>query len=1335
MLEKDQNESKVSLLAQWKLKKKDKAVLSGISKAPEGAVIPLSKGQRRLWFLQQMYADSSVYNYSESYTFKGDLHLENLCSALKMVCNAHSILRATYHMEDGQLFMKFAEESQIEFSNFDLSNLPTEVALKKANDIMLDKAKYAFNLKVPPQVLATIIKISPSKHILLLTLHHIYTDKWSMGLLREEWASYYRSLNEGSTPRIKQYDIQYGDFTYWQQQQEEDPKQLQYWKEKLSGEIPTLNLPLDFSRPTVTSFHGGASPTQYFSKDLSQQILNVSKALDVTPYVLCLSVYYVQLFRYSGQEDILIGSPVASRDQRAIESLIGFFNDTIVLRTSIIPEMSFATFVKKVKQTTLEAFSNKDIAFDTLVNKLKIERSRDINPFFQTMFLYHAVPKTPIFAEDVVLEHSFFDGGVSKFDLTLYISEEDGILSSTFEYASDLFKAATIERFQEHFKNLLKAVVANQNQQLSKLSFLSKKEQLFMTSNSLNKANAFSSFNAIHEVFVSVAKTKGTKTAIAFKNETMDYKQLNHQSDVLALEILKTTKGKNEIVALCFEKSLDMIVGLLGILKAGCAYLPIDAKYPQDRIDFMLKDAQIQLVLSYAKSTAVLAHKNLTLLVLDEIDYTVTTKEIKLPSVPSNAMAYMIYTSGSSGRPKGVPITHKNILSSTAARLEFYKDAPECFLLLSSISFDSSKAGIFWTLTTGGTLVVAEDQIEQDVTKVEAIIAKHQITHTLMLPSLYDLVLQYCNPKKLQSLNTVIVAGESCATDLCLRHFSTLDSVNMVNEYGPTEATVWCIAHNIKKQDISHKPVAIGKPIASAEIYLLDPYLNLVPIGAAGEIYIGGEGLSGEYFNRPELTAKAYIDNPFDETATTKLYKTGDFARYSDDGTIEFLGRNDQQVKIRGYRIEIDEIERAILEEEAITNCVVLVDIFGAKKSKRLVACFTANSKLNSAELKNRLKLKLPEYMVPSLLQQIEHFPKLPNGKIDKTLLKNLAKKGTELTNEVTKRELTKLESKLVLLWQKVLQIEGIKIDDNFFDLGGDSILSIQFIAEAKKEGLTLSPNQIFDYQTIEKLATFLELKTDKVEDWNYLVAIRKEGFKKPIFCIHAGGGHIFFYNILRKYIPKERPIYALQAAGVYGEKQMPKDIEQMATDYLKAIRSIQPKGPYNIVVYCFSVAVGHYMAHLLSLQNEAANLIVIDTMADPWNLNTPKRLKMRIKGFVKRTMNNPLKAISGMILDRWVYKKANFKAANSPEEQALVNITRNLAAISTAYKWHPIQSKVSIVLTNKLEQSINDEIVNSWQELVKTKVEVVTTAGEHKNIFEEPDVADVASKIENFSI
>ena len=913
----------ISLLSRWKVSEKKKSQSFGLDKAPSNAKLLPSHGQQRLWFLQQLYPENPVYNYSEVYTFKGNLNPEFLNQSLQAIYASNTILRTSFQLVNGELISSIEPKGKIPIKEFDLSLMSSSETASRKSDILMDDASRHFDLDAAPLMRVSLLRIAKTEWTLLVTMHHIITDKWSMGLFREQLAQHYRQLCKTGAIQNGSAELQFSDYAYWQQRQIPEAGQMEYWRNKLSGDIPYLTLPTDHQFTGNTTFKG-SSHVQHFSKELSEKLLNLSTHLGTTPYVLLLSIYYLMLYRYSGQHDILIGTPISVRKGKALENMIGFFDETIVLRTKLTPSMGFPELVRKVNETTLEAFANKDVPFDLLVKELKPERTLGKNPFFRGMFMYHAVPEKPSFGDEVELDYTFFNSGVSKFDLTMYISNDQGLLSSSFEYSTDLFEKSTILRFQEHYKILLEHIVQHPKSKISAISMLTEKErELFLPEKATQNA-VYANFKGIHEIIEAEALKTPDQPAVTFKATTINYKELLTRADKLAQHILLHSKGKNEIVGLCMERSVDMIIGLLAILKAGCAYLPIDPEYPIERVSYMLTDSNVAAVITQNKLADIFAEYQGGVLFADDLP-SENGSLIKLPQADRSHLAYVIYTSGSTGNPKGVPISHGNIINSTEGRLHFYQDNPKAFLLMSSIAFDSSKAGIFWTLCTGGNLVISEKRLEQDIDKICEVIRENSVTHTLMLPSLYKTILEFGTLSKLSSLQTAIVAGEACTPAVCEIHFEKLPGTALYNEYGPTEATVWCIAHKIEQKNIGDV-IPIGKPVANAEVYLLNEALQMVPIGAVGELYIGGPGLAGKYLNNPSLSEEAYVVHPFKENTTSKLYKTGDLGRFMKDGCIQFLGRADQQVKIRGFRIEIGEIENILENYDEIEKAIVFLD-------------------------------------------------------------------------------------------------------------------------------------------------------------------------------------------------------------------------------------------------------------------------------------------------------------------------------------------------------------------------------------------------------------------------
>ncbi|MFS4481478.1 amino acid adenylation domain-containing protein [Hyunsoonleella sp. 2307UL5-6] len=1081
-----EDKTKVSLLDRWKSKEKREKLPNTVNIAPVDAKVPLSYGQKRLWFLQHMYPKNVFYNLSESYTFEGILNIKNLKECLNAFVDKHQVLKSYYPTEDGTPIFKINNKITPNFTVEDFTNYNIKERQSRLKSYMDKQANFNFNLSSSPLFKGSIIKVEETKHILLLTFHHIITDQWSMAILKNEIANNYKQLSEGIPINSKANLISFKDYAYWQNKHQTFEKQIAYWKQKLSGNIPVLALPIDYKRPKTPSYKG-ENLVLKFDKETSHKILNTAKTLEVTPFILFLSAYYLLLNTFTNQDDIVIGTPIANRNSSQLENVFGLFIDTIVLRTSIDKSFTLQEFITNVKHVFAEALTHKDIPFDVIVKSLNIERSLSVNPLFQTMFVYSSKSQSPSFGEHLeLINHSNYITKVSKFDITLFVTEAHGEISSHFEYATDLFEENTINRFQNYLKLTLEYIVENINNTINNITSLTPADKVLLDKNNTPKTNLLKKHSGIHHCIEAIATTYPDAIALSFENTSITYKTLNEKANSIAHELLKSTSKNNKIVALCVDRSLDMIIGMLGILKSGCAYLPVDPDYPTQRIEFMLKDAKVDTVVTQHTLNNLFEAFDANALVIDKIDYSKNNTQIGLPIVKETDLAYIIYTSGSTGQPKGVPITHKNIINSTGGRLNFYDKNPSAFLLMSSISFDSSKAGIFWTLCTGGNLVITKKRIEQDIIKIANTIAQYDISHTLMLPSLYHIILNNVESNKLKSLNTVVVAGEACTPSLCDTHFKILPKSSLYNEYGPTEASVWCIAHKIVPEDIDKKSVPIGKPVANAKIYILDTDNKEVPFGVVGEIYVGGQGLSNGYLNRPDLTKKAFIDNlPYPKE---RLYKTGDLGKYRNDGSIDFLGRVDQQIKIRGYRVELDDIENTLNKNILVKQSVVLVT-HNEGKPKRLIAYIKPETEFDEQKLKHSLKNILPDYMVPSSFIRVDEIPLLPNGKVDKTALSKIEVVSKLNETQPVEKPKNDIEQKLLDIWKDILDIKLLSTTDNFFEVGGDSITSIQIIAKARKAGIAIAPNQLFEHQSIAELAMFVSLENNDLKK-NYDIVI-----------------------------------------------------------------------------------------------------------------------------------------------------------------------------------------------------------------------------------------------------
>ncbi len=1066
----DTQKSKLDL---WLARKKKKAVVLDIPKMPKDTPAPLSRGQQRLWLLQQLYPDNPFYQYAHAYRFKGNLNIKALLSSFQMVAQRHAVLRTNFSETENGTVQVVHAKANIPTEVIDLQHLTVQKQTVEIENITKRKVAQTFDLEKDSLLRVTVLILSEKDFYVLLSMHHIVGDRWSLQVLNKELATSYRELSKGENSKISPLKIQYTDYAYWQKSQLEKPADLDYWKQHLGGELPVLAMPTDFSRPITPTFQG-LSTTKNFSSKLSDALKNLAKEQNTTPFVLLLAAYQILLHRYTGQDDLVIGTPFTNRDKLSLEKLIGFFNETLVLRADLSNNPTFTEFLAQVKATTTNAFNHKNTSFETLVKTINPKRNGTTNPLFQVMFLYNSIQKTPTFSADLMVEETVVDLAVSKFDLTLFVTDKGENLSATFEYATDLFADETIERLHGHLEVLLQSIVENPRQEISKINLLSKKENIEIVKN-WNETNLeISDKTNVLQLFEKHARLTPDATCVSTENGELSYQEVNEKAIVIAKGLQAKGVNNGMFVGLHVKRSTDLIVGIIAVLKAGGAYLPLDPEYPKERIDYMLQDAAVKVVLTQEDIKDNLSQNEVEVLSFDEAINLGNNTKILLQTIDNQQFAYIIYTSGSTGKPKGVPITHENLLYSTSARFHFYTQQPKAFLLLSSFAFDSSVAGIFWTLTQGGNLIIPRKRIEQDINGLSDLIAQKKVTHSLMLPSLYDLLLKHSSPKKLQSLNTIMVAGEACTAAVVAQHFLTLPQAKLYNEYGPTEGTVWCTAHEIKSSDSSGM-IPIGKPIPNVQNYILDNEKQPVPIGVAGELYIGGKGLSKGYLNRPDLTKEKFVNVELLEGEITRLYRTGDLASYRVDGVIEFLGRVDRQVKIRGYRIEPDEIKSILQQQKGVKEAVISVHIDGSQK--RLIAYLTRENDLSINDLKANLKTLLPDYMIPSLFVSLEEFPRLPNGKIDKINLP-LPSENTIAKQEDFVAPQTKVEEKLAAIWEDVLKVKPIGRADNFFDIGGDSILSIQIIAKARKAGFTLAANQLFENQTIAELANSIQNTT-----------------------------------------------------------------------------------------------------------------------------------------------------------------------------------------------------------------------------------------------------------------
>ncbi|WP_350283399.1 amino acid adenylation domain-containing protein [Nitrosomonas sp.] len=1054
--------------------------------APHKDFPPLSYSQERLWFLDQLEPGNSSYNMWGGVRLIGELDTEVLKKSLDEIVRRHEVLRTTFTVREGQAVQVIAPVLELDLPVVDLSGLPESMRETEARLHLERIGQQPFDLTAGPLVRAGLLFLGncgPSgnaEHILAFTLHHIVSDGWSTGILVREFMTLYQAFNAGKASLLPKLPIQYADYAVWQRQYlqgERLEQQLDYWKRQLAGAPSVLELPTDHPRPAVQSYRG-AIYRFTVPQDLTGQLRVLSRQQDVTLFMTLLAAFNVLLSCYSGQKDLCIGTPVANRNRLEIEGLIGFFVNTLVMRTDLSGNPAFTTLLRKVMEACLRAQANQELPFEKLVEELAPVRDMGCNPLFQVMLSLQSTPELLLEIEGLQAIPVDIESNSAKFDLNLEITEGQGKLTALFNYNTDLFDESSIARMGIHYVELLRNIVGQPWQCLSELQFLPELERRQLLVGWNETEAGYPRGKCLHELFEEQARRSPEVVAVVFGGEELTYGQLNGKANQLARYLRSKGAGPEVIVGICVERSVEMVVGLLGILKAGGAYLPIDPQYPKERIAHALQHAKPRIVLTQGSLKELVSGVKQFFLDLQWGELTEEKSDDLETITSSGNLAYVIYTSGSTGQSKGVGVTHENIVHSTSARLQYYQAPITGFLLLSSIAFDSSMAGIFGTLCQGGRLVLLPQGATFDTRALSHLIFSHRVSHLLAVPSLYEALLQEMTPEEGKSLELAIVAGESCKKDLLNLQNDRFPQVKLFNEYGPTEATVWSSVYRWEADGGERVP--IGRPIANTRIYLLDVHLNPVPVGVSGELYIGGIGLARGYLNRSELTAERFIPDPFREPGG-RLYRTGDLARYRQDGNIEYLGRTDHQVKIRGFRIEPGEIE-AVLGKHPHIREVVVVAREDTPGERRLVA-YVARDKCcdRSAEgidgLRAYLKEQLPEYMVPSAFVYLDGLPLTPNGKVDRKALP-----VPDMNLQVGSRYVaprTATEEIVVNIWAEVLGLERVGIQDNFFELGGHSLLAIRMLQKIKLE-LKLCPSVAFFFQqpTIARLSAFLEGRT-----------------------------------------------------------------------------------------------------------------------------------------------------------------------------------------------------------------------------------------------------------------
>lgn len=1056
---------------------------------------PVSFSQQRLWFLEQFNEGHSAYNIAASFELNGELNIDLLKQSLKLIIQRHESLRTTFAQDNSGVKQQVIDRIEFELKVQDLCHSPDQLT-QRIETI----SSQAFDLEQGPLFDIQLFKLAEQRHVLTVVMHHIISDAWSANVIMSEVSGIYGKLAQGASVVLPAPKIQYIDYSLWQKAflDEVGIAQSDFWKEELAG-FNNLNLPTDMPRPPMPSGNGSFYRL-HLSQDLTQSFSQLCIKNGCTAFHGFLAAYQVLLNRYTQQNDFCIGIPVAGRQHSDTEGLIGFFVNSLAIRSDASTELSFSALLGKVKQRSLNALTHQDLPFEKLVEVVNTERNGNISPIFQTFFSYdQGETSSPLNLPGIQSRYLPTDTSSSKFDLSLTLKDNIEGLSCHFEYDTDLYQHETIARIAKHFSRLIQLLVDEPEQALGKHRLLDEDEQDEQLSLQVGfnaTATQFTQLNSIQHAFEQQVEQTPDAIAVSDENNALSYRLLNNKANQLANALIAKGARSGHVIAVCLERSCNMSVALLAVLKAGAAYTPLLPNLPKKRIDYIIEDTATTLLISDNTTQSLFDSSALTIInVDDEARYKQNSKENPTEAIDPEALFNVIYTSGSTGEPKGVMVPHRGIINRLQWMQSAYTiDSNDKVLQKTPYNFDVSVWELFWPLMTGAQIVYAKTDGHKDPTYILKSIRDNGITTCHFVPSMLEIFLAAENLDTASTLKQVFASGEALTLKQVELFKQHLSNAKLHNLYGPTEASI-DVSYFDCSQDINSSSVPIGKPIANTELYILDKEANLLPKGAIGELYIGGKNLATGYLNKPELTAISFINNPYQakNQGAKILYKTGDLARFSNNDNIEYLGRIDHQVKIRGLRIELGEIENCLASLEQIESAVATTQKLNDQNI--LIAYYKSSQNIEGELLRKHLASFLPEYMLPTAFIQLDEIPLSNNGKVDRKNLPSVDIGDLKKQDFIAPRNT--IEQELAIIWQDLLGLESVGVLDNFFELGGHSLLASQMLLRIKESfAIELPLRALFEVSDIQNIA---KLITALLPDTDIDTADNDEGFEEGI--------------------------------------------------------------------------------------------------------------------------------------------------------------------------------------------------------------------------------------------
>ena len=1305
---------------------------------------PLSFPQQRLWFIAQLEEQVAAYNMSSTYEFEGELDKEDLRRAVERIVHRHEPLRTVVNQgDDGRIYQSVLPKSPFKLSFCDLTSHSEAEQATKVAEHQQSQERTVFDLSSDLMLRAILIKLNADHHLLLLTIHHIATDGWSHRILQRELSYFYTAEHAGEELPLTDLDVHYKDFAIWQQNSApRHSSQLDYWLTQLSN-LPDLDLPTDQPRPNIQTHRGGSTPIRV-TMPLAQQLQNKAAESHATTHMLLMAVFQVLLQRYAGQDDFGILVPIAGRNDPDLAYQIGCFINVLVIRADLSGNPSFDELVSRVRDTSLGAYSQQEIPYDQIVENTCAQRDLSRNPLAQVLFQYSDTDPNELNFPNLNVKRHPSLGLNARFDLELNLVANETGIAGELVYNTDLFQAATIDRLTGHFYQLLESIAKDTSQPIANLQMLSAPEQQQVLFDCNQTSVNFPSENSVHQLFEEQVQRTPDSIAVEFEEQKLTYQELNQRANQLAHDLRHRGVQTGDSVGLCLERSPEAIISILGILKAGAAYVPLDPDYPSQRLDFMIRDANLAFIVTKREFSKLLS-TDITAVYLDT-DVSATNEQFcdaPLIHLTQESPAYVMFTSGSTGRPKGVVMPHRALRNLVQWQMNQEWMGPARTLQFASCNFDVSFQELMTTLGSGGALILISELTRRDPVELWKLINQAKIER-LFLPFVMLQQLATVGTQGGTTLREIISAGESLQLSPEIRQlFQRLEGCRLHNHYGPTESHV--VTSHVLDCDIDNWPneAPIGKPIANTQIYLLDQQQQPVPIGVSGELYIGGECLANGYLNQPELTAERFISNPYSNEPDSRLYRTGDLCRRLPGGTLEFMGRCDDQIKLRGFRVELGEIESALLAHPDVAQAVVVVRDNQADDQRLIAYCVPHESTtLEISSIKRELKDLLPDYMLPSAFVELETFPLTNTGKLDRRALPVPDDSRPELDVGYVAAT-TEQQKQLVEIWQELLKLEQIGIHDNFFELGGHSLLAMRLLAIVDRRlSITYSLKDFFQNPTIDGL---IQTSDKPIAVAPELLSIhqpaKRDSNATPLVVAPNLFGHINEWISFFSEFQLDRPVYGLQLAGHAPYWTENPSIEEIATRMIDALDDRIMEQPIHFLGHSFGAYLAYEMAQQLERRGKKpASVILID--ARPFTQHP----SWRFRDFLSIASNAPFWLVNelrvygaGDLMQRFQRrlksKRTSSDATDNPAsslEQYAVRAMQqmfNLSDFSSLYQDRLVQSYLAFIayqmqptnnhviyLKSRVRNLIHRHSHNgNWDNLVNPgSLDVFTIPGDH---------------------